>query len=153
MTHEILAPLSGEIVSLDTVPDPVFSERLTGDGLAIRLNSDVVVAPVAGTISIFFSTCHAFAVTTDDGVQVLVHVGLDSILMNGAGLSPMASRGDRVEAGQPILKLDLPRLQQKHINLTSPVLVVNYDKVKNLQLAAPGTAAIAGETCVMRYDS
>lgn len=152
MTHEILAPISGEVVSLDTVPDPVFSERLTGDGIAIKLNSDVVVAPVTGTISIFFSTCHAFAVTTDDGVQILVHIGLDSILMNGVGLSPMAKRGDHVEAGQPILKLDLPRLQQKHINLTSPVLVVNYDKVKNLKPTTPGTTVISGESTVLSYE-
>lgn len=152
MTHEILAPISGEVVELATVPDPVFSERLTGDGLAIELASDVVLAPAAGTISLFFATKHAFAITTDDGVQILVHVGLDSVLLNGDGLQPMASRGDRVEAGQPILKLDLEKFRARHINLTSPVLIVNYEHVKNLQFPQPGTPALAGETAVLSYE-
>lgn len=152
MTHEILAPMSGEVVELAAVPDPVFSERLTGDGLAIQLASDVVVAPASGTISLFFTTKHAFAITTDDGLQILVHIGLDSVLLNGDGLQPMASRGDRVEAGQPILKLDMEKFRARHINLTSPVLIVNYERVKNLKAKKPGTTALSGETAVLSYE-
>ncbi|MBR3456636.1 MAG: PTS glucose transporter subunit IIA, partial [Selenomonadaceae bacterium] len=84
--HQLIAPVSGRIIALGQVPDPIFSEKLTGDGLAILANSTQVVAPCDGEITLFFDTKHAFAITTDDGVQILVHVGLDTILLEGVGI-------------------------------------------------------------------
>ena len=101
----LLAPFSGKTVELASVPDPVFAEKLTGDGLAIELSSDTVLAPCDGVISLFFDTKHAFAITTDDGIQILVHVGLDSIILNGEGLTALKKSGDRVKAGTPIIKV------------------------------------------------
>ena len=130
----IIAPISGEIIELSTVPDPVFSEKLTGDGLAILAASDEVLAPCDGEITLFFDTKHAFAITTSAGVQVLHHTG------------------DKVKAGTPILRLDLPLLEKRHINLISPVLIVNYDKVRRLATPErPGERVAAGEDTVLEY--
>ena len=147
----ILAPFSGKTVELTAVPDPVFAEKLTGDGLAIELSSDTVLAPCDGVISLFFDTKHAFAITTDDGIQILVHVGLDSIILNGEGLTALKSSGDRVTAGTPILKIDMDVFEKNSINMISPVLVVNYDKVTELKPCNPGCEVAAGSDEVMQY--
>jgi PTS system D-glucosamine-specific IIA component/PTS system glucose-specific IIA component len=147
----ILAPFSGKTVELAAVPDPVFAEKLTGDGLAIELNSDTVLAPCDGVISLFFDTKHAFAITTDDGIQILVHVGLDSIILNGEGITALKESGDRVTAGTPILKIDMDVFEKNSINMISPVLVVNYDKVTELTPCRPGCDVAAGSDEVLQY--
>ena len=147
----LLAPFSGKTVELTSVPDPVFAEKLTGDGLAIELASDTVLAPCDGVISVFFDTKHAFAITTDDGIQILVHVGLDSIILNGEGLTALKKSGDRVQAGTPILKIDLDVLRKNSINMISPGLVVNYDKVLDLKARSAGCEVAAGSDEVLQY--
>ena len=149
--QQLIAPMSGKTMDLATVPDPVFSEKLTGDGLAIVAESDTVIAPCDGVISLFFDTKHAFAITTDDGVQILVHVGLDTVIMNGEGITPLHQRGDQVKAGEPVLKLDLPLLQKRKINLISPLLVVNYETVRNLTAIAPDQLVTCGTDTVLSY--
>lgn len=150
--YEIHAPISGKIIELSKVPDPVFSERLTGDGLAILANSDEVLAPCDGQITLFFDTKHAFAITTSEGVQILVHIGLDTVIMNGIGIFALHRPGEYVTAGTPILKLDLPLLKKKKINLISPILIVNYDKVQALQIKAAGTKVVAGADTVLQFS-
>ena len=147
----IMAPISGKTMELSQVPDPVFSEKLTGDGLAIMAEGDTVLAPCDGVISLFFDTKHAFAITTDNGVQVLVHVGLDTVIMNGDGITALHKTGERVRAGMPILKLDLPLLKKRNINLISPVLIVNYEKVTSLQPKPAGKEVAAGDDAVLDY--
>ncbi|MBQ1889947.1 MAG: PTS glucose transporter subunit IIA [Selenomonas sp.] len=149
--QQLIAPMSGKTMDLATVPDPVFSEKLTGDGLAIVAESDIVVAPCDGVISLFFDTKHAFAITTDDGVQILVHVGLDTVIMNGEGITPLHQRGDQVKAGESVLKLDLPLLQKRKINLISPLLIVNYETVRNLTAIAPDQLVTCGTDTVLSY--
>ena len=147
----IMAPISGKTMELSQVPDPVFSEKLTGDGLAIMAEGGTVLAPCDGVISLFFDTKHAFAITTDNGVQVLVHVGLDTVIMNGDGITALHKTGERVRAGMPILKLDLPLLKKRNINLISPVLIVNYEKVTSLQPEPAGKEVAAGDDAVLDY--
>jgi len=149
-TLQIIAPISGQTQELKDVPDPVFAEKLTGDGLAILAESDEVLAPCDGEITLFFETKHAFAITTDNGIQVLVHVGLDSILLNGEGLTALHKAGDRVTAGTPIIKMDLPLLKAKKINMISPVLIVNCEAVKSLHPLI-GEKVTAGSDTVIEY--
>lgn len=155
MTNEnnrILAPISGKVVELATVPDPVFSEKLTGDGCAILADGSDVLAPIDGEITLFFETKHAFAITGADGVQVLVHIGLDTVILDGEGITALHHTGEHVTAGTPILHLDLPFLKKRHINLISPVLIVNYDKVRDLASAGCiGEEVAAGKDAVLRY--
>ena len=149
--HRILAPCNGRTVELAKVPDPVFSEKMTGDGLAILAEGDEIVAPCDGTITLFFDTKHAFAVTTDDGVQVLVHIGLDSVILNGEGIEAMCRRGDRVRAGEPVMRIDLDYFKKQEINLISPVLIVNFEKVQGLQAQPEGEEVHAGEDAVLAF--
>ena len=148
---QLVAPISGQTIELENVPDPVFSEKLTGDGLAIIADGDTVLAPCDGEITLFFDTKHAFAITTPDGIQVLVHVGLDTIIMNGDGLTALKETGEKVTAGTPILKLDRPLLDKHNINMICPVLIVNYEKVKQLQPRLAGECVVAGEDTVLKY--
>ena len=148
---QLVAPISGQTIELENVPDPVFSEKLTGDGLAIIADGDTVLAPCDGEITLFFDTKHAFAITTPDGIQVLVHVGLDTIIMNGDGLTALKEPGEKVTAGTPILKLDRPLLDKHNINMICPVLIVNYEKVKQLQPRLAGECVVAGEDTVLKY--
>ncbi|SDH04382.1 PTS system IIA component, Glc family [Selenomonas sp. WCT3] len=150
--QKLIAPISGRIIDLAKVPDPIFSEKLTGDGVAVLNDSDTVLSPCDGEISLFFDTKHAFAVTRADGVQILVHIGLDTVIMNGEGITQLHHRGDYVKAGEPILKLDLPLLQRRKINLISPILVVNYDTVRNLRPAASDEMVAAGTDVILTYE-
>ena len=102
----ILAPLSGVVVPLDAVPDPVFAGKMVGDGVAIDPTSCEVLAPFSGTITQLHQAHHALAVTADNGVEVLIHVGLDTIDLKGEGLTPLVAQGARVEAGQALLVFD-----------------------------------------------
>ena len=113
---------------------------------AVRIQSDY------GEITLFFETKHAFAITTASGVQVLVHVGLDTVILDGEGITALHHTGEHVTAGTPILHLDLPFLKKRHINLISPVLIVNYDKVRDLASAGCiGAEVAAGKDAVLRY--
>ncbi len=151
-THTIYAPVSGTTIALSNVPDPVFAERLTGDGLAILSDSDEVLAPCDGRITLFFDTKHAFALTTPDGIQILVHIGLDTIIMNGEGITALHHPGEEVTAGTPILQLDLPLLHKKKIDLISPVLIVNYDQVRNMKIQPAGKQVQAGKDIILQFE-
>ena len=148
---KLIAPFSGKTINLDLVPDPIFSERLTGDGLAVLTDSAEVLAPCDGEITLFFDTKHAFAITTDDGIQVLVHVGLDTVLLNGEGITALHKYGDRVKAGTPILKLDLEVFRKHDINLISPVLIVNQDKVSELNPHKTDDYIEAGKDTILEF--
>ena len=147
----LIAPFSGRIVELDQVPDPVFSERMTGDGLAILAEDDEVLAPCDGTISLFFDTKHAFALTTEYGIQILVHFGLDTVILNGQGITALHHPGEHVTAGTPVIRVDFELLVKKGINLNSPLLIVNYDRVKELRLKPPGSFIKAGMDTAIEY--
>jgi PTS system D-glucosamine-specific IIA component/PTS system glucose-specific IIA component len=147
----ILAPCNGRTIAITKVPDPVFSEKMTGDGLAILAESDEILAPCTGKITLFFATKHAFAITTDDGIQVLVHVGLNTVILDGKGITALHQPGDHVQAGEPVLELDLDYLKKNDINLISPVIIVNYDKVNSLHSQPAGEKVHAGEDEVLDF--
>ena len=148
----LIAPISGQVVDLDQVPDPVFSERMTGDGLAILAEDDEALAPCDGTISLLFDAMHAFAMTTEDGIQILVHIGLDTVILNGEGIQALHKPGDRVTAGTPILRFDFDLMLKKQIDLISPLIIVNYDKVGKLKLRQPGDFLKAGIDTAIKYE-
>lgn len=131
-TLTIIAPISGKTIDLSEVPDPVFAGKMVGDGIAIDSTGDTVVAPCDGTISLIMDSKHAFAITTSSGIELLVHVGLETVALNGEGFEVLKSVNTKVTAGTPILKLDRPFIESKGVNLITPVLIVNPDKLKKL---------------------
>ena len=122
------APVTGKVVPLDDVPDPVFAQRMVGDGAAILPAAGEVLAPVAGTVTALFPTGHAVGLRTDDGLELLIHVGIDSSHAEGAFTARVAV-GDRVQAGQVLVVADLERLALGARSPVSPVLVTNLDQL------------------------
>lgn len=119
----ICSPLNGTVVSLDCVPDPVFAEKLLGDGCAVIPADGKIYSPVTGEISTIAETRHAFGFTSEDGLEVLVHVGLETVALKGEGFTVHAAVGDKVKQGELIAEADLAFLKSKDINPITPVLV------------------------------
>lgn len=128
----IIAPISGTTIDLSEVPDPVFAQKMAGDGVAINSTGDIVVAPCDGTISLIMDSGHAFAITTSNGIELLVHVGLETVTLNGEGFEILQSVNTKVTAGTPILKLNRSFIESKGISLITPVLIANPDKLKKI---------------------
>ena len=120
---KIKAPLTGKIVPITEVPDPVFSEKVLGDGVAIIPDNGKIYSPVDGEISSVTDTMHAYAFHSDDGLDVLVHFGLETVNLKGEGFKSYVKDGDRVKAGDLVAEVDIELLKKKGINLITPVLI------------------------------
>ena len=132
---EVFAPLSGVIVPLDSVPDPVFANRMVGDGVSIDPTSNEVLAPFAGEVTQLHDSRHAVAVTSASGVEVLIHVGLDTVGLRGRGFEPLVARGARVVRGQPLLRFDAELLAREARSLLTTVIVTSPELVSGLSAA------------------
>lgn len=141
----LVAPVSGEIVALESVPDEAFASGAVGDGLAIKPTGKTVVAPADGTVVKIFDTNHAFCLETRDGVEVVVHMGLDTVALGGKGFTRQVEEGATVTAGQPVLEMDLDFLNASARSMISPVVVSNSEDFAGLALLASGSV-VAGET-------
>ena len=119
-------PLQGTIVPLEDVPDSTFADRLLGGGVAIDPSGNQVVAPAAGVVSQAFPTGHAVALTLDDGAEVLIHVGLDTVKMNGEGFTVHVKNGDRVTAGQPLVDFDSSAIEAAGYKTITPVVILGH---------------------------
>lgn len=146
-----VAPVSGKAVDLSEVPDPVFAQKMAGDGLGIDSTGDIIVAPCDGELTLVFKTKHAFAMTLDNGIEVLVHIGIETVSLNGEGFEQLAEQGTRVKAGTPIIKIDREFIKNKGLSLVTPVLITNPDTVKSLDVKT-GMDVLAGETVVLEYS-
>lgn len=126
------APFEGEIVDITDVPDKAFSEKLLGDGVAVRPVSNICTAPCDGVITQIFPTNHAYGLTTDDGVEILVHIGLDTVNLKGEGFTRLVDVNTRVKKGEGIIKVDFEYIKQQGLELITPFLVTNMNVVKEL---------------------
>ena len=142
-----LAPLTGKAVSLSEVPDPVFAEKVIGDGIAIIPEDGKIVSPVDGEISSIAETGHAYGFTADNGLEVLVHVGLETVSLKGECFKVYAKAGDKVKAGDLIAEVDLNLLKEKGLNSISPVLICSDLEEKEI-LYTEGNVK-AGESVVL----
>lgn len=146
----IYAPVSGEIVALETVPDKIFAEKIVGDGLAIKPTGNTLVAPIDGTIGKIFDTNHAFSITSDSGIELFVHFGIDTVELKGQGFQRLAQDGQSVKRGDQILTFDLPWLEKKAKSTLTLVIIANMDALKRLtKLSGQATQA---ETIIMRVE-
>jgi glucose-specific phosphotransferase system IIA component len=129
LATRILAPISGEAVPLSEVPDEVFATGVAGQGVAIvPSGSGEAVAPVSGTLVKLFEGGHAFGIETADGIEMIVHIGLDTVEMEGGGFEKLAAEEDEVEAGQPIVRFDLEAIRSAGYDPVTPVVVTNPDE-------------------------
>ncbi|HBN57519.1 MAG TPA: PTS beta-glucoside transporter subunit EIIBCA [Lachnospiraceae bacterium] len=134
----IVSPLIGEAVALTSIQDAVFSAETLGKGIAVEPTVGEVYAPCDGVISTFFDTGHAFGLTADTGAEFLIHVGMDTIKLNGEGFTPMVKEGDRVKQGQLLLKFDIDFIKSQGLTVTTPVVVSNTDEFSSVTALASG---------------
>ena len=141
---KIVAAVKGKMFSLEEVNDPVFSGKMLGDGIAFAPIEDcgVVVSPVSGKLTYLYPTGHAFIVTTADDVNVLVHIGIDTVKAGG-GFEIFVKAEQEIKAGDPIVKADFKRLQQDYD--TSVMLIITGDDPKDVRFFKDGTVE-CGET-------
>lgn len=145
----ILAPLSGEVVPVTAVPDPVFSQKMMGEGVAIRPLPQVqpVLAPISGKIVKLFKTGHAFALVGKVGaLEVLVHVGLETVGLKAEGFKLLCSEGEEVTAGQPIVEVDIPGVLALDKDPVTPVVFIGRNQVATLDLT-PGSVQAGMPLC------
>lgn len=145
----LLAPQTGVAIPLEQVPDDVFSQKMLGDGIAILPSENLVKSPVTGTILQVFDTLHAYGIESEDGLEILVHIGINTVELNGDGFQALVKEGDTVTAGTPIARVDLKRLQEKGLPLYTPVVITNMAEIRSIS-PVPGKT-IAGETVVVKY--
>lgn len=143
--HTVIAsPMSGHVLPLEQVSDEVFAEKMIGDGAAVIPEEPYVYAPGDGEITLLYPTGHAIGMKLKDGTELLIHVGIDTVKLDGAGFETLVALGQNVQKGEAILKLDLPYLNAHARSMESPVLCVSMKEGQKVWL--PGTGAVkAGE--------
>ena len=129
MRIQVLAPLDGMVVDLEKVPDQVFAQKMVGDGVAIDPSGSIAVAPVAGTLLKLFSGGHAFGIATPSGAELIVHIGLDTIELNGKGFKNIATEGQQVQVGTPIVSFERSIIEQLGKVTLSPIVSSGSGKI------------------------
>lgn len=142
----IIAPLSGKIVALEEVPDPVFSEKALGDGIAILPEDGKIYSPVNGVVASIAATNHAYGFQSEEGVEILVHVGLETVGLNGEGFTLYKKEGESVKIGDLVAEADLALIKGKNLNLITPVLLC--DGVEGKQIKKSSGNVQAGKDAV-----
>tara|TARA_Y100000588_G_C13921851_1_gene781859 strand:+ start:72 stop:542 length:471 start_codon:yes stop_codon:yes gene_type:complete len=133
-TLDLLAPMQGEVIDITQVPDAVFSQKMVGDGFALNPTEGLVKAPCSGKVAQIFPTNHAFGIISEEGVEVLVHIGIDTVELKGQGFSRVVEPGTQVQAGDVIVKVDLEVLKANEKSTVTPVVITTPDKIKSIQI-------------------
>ncbi|MGT2712156.1 PTS beta-glucoside transporter subunit IIBCA [Streptococcus oriscaviae] len=137
----LVSPLSGEVVELANVNDPVFSSGAMGKGLAVKPSEGVVYAPADAEVTIAFETGHAYGLKTASGAELLIHIGIDTVSMNGEGFEKLVAAGDKVKAGAPLAKFDSSKIAAAGLDDTTMVIVTNTADFAVVEGVAQGTVA------------
>lgn len=150
---QIMAPVNGQAISLSELKDAVFANKILGDGIAIIPADGTIVSPVNGKVATVAEGKHSYGFVTEDDVDVLVHVGLQSVTLRGEGFEVFVNPGDEVKVGDLIAKVDIEVLREKGINLSTPVIVCGEDAQDRISEIVTGVATVkAGETAVIKLD-
>ena len=138
---KIGAPISGRLVSIKEVSDPTFGEEILGKGAAVIPDDGKVYAPADGTVSTVFPTGHAVAMATDDGVEILVHVGLDTVKLDGKHFTIHAQEDQKVKKGDLLLEVNLEQVKAEGYDTITPIVICNSDDFAEIKMAQPGEVA------------
>lgn len=147
---DVVAVGTGTVVRIEDVPDEVFAQKMLGDGAAIVLEEGTVYSPVGGKIIDVTETLHAYCIESDDGLDILVHIGVNTVELKGEGFSPMVKAGDSVKPGDVLCNVDIDLIKQKGYPLHTPVLITNIDSVKSMD-ASTGHM-VGGKSVMFTYQ-
>ena len=129
----LMAPITGQIVPIEQTSDPVFADKVVGDGVAIDPTDNVLVAPCEGVIGKIFETNHAFSLDTPSGVEVFIHFGIDTVALKGEGFKRLATEGQEVKTGDPVLEVDFSLLKSSGKSLVTPIVIPNLDDIGEIE--------------------
>ncbi|MBA9027702.1 MULTISPECIES: PTS sugar transporter subunit IIA [Bacillaceae] len=141
----LFAPMNGSVVALEDVPDPVFAEKMMGDGLAIEPGEDTVYSPVDGEIVQVFPTKHAVGIKALNGAEILIHIGLETVGLNGEGFEAFVSAGDKVKMGDKLISFNQTIIKEKAKSTIIPIIITNSDDVESI-VKTTETSLTRGET-------
>ncbi|MEO2078555.1 MAG: PTS glucose transporter subunit IIA [Bacillus sp. (in: firmicutes)] len=145
----IFAPVNGEIIPLSEVPDPVFSQKMMGEGIAMVPEEGKVSSPVKGSVILVADTKHAVGIRAVDGTEILVHVGLETVSLNGEGFTVAVNVGDKVAAGQLLMKVDLDTIKARAKSIITPIVITNsHENGKQYRFTQDKKGTI-GETVII----
>lgn len=144
----IKAPISGKCIPIEDVLDEVFSTKMLGDGIAIDATGDTVYAPADGVITTITNSKHAFSLKLDNGLEMLIHIGLDTVKLNGEGFSVLVKVDEKVKQGSPIIKIDREFIISKGMEFVTPVVILDADKY-DIHKYTIGEDVIGGKSTVM----
>jgi glucose-specific phosphotransferase system IIA component len=131
--RDIHAPVDGQTVALESVDDEVFSQKMAGDGVAIIPISNIFTSPIEGVVTKIFSTNHAYSIKSDKDLEVMVHIGLDTVALEGKGFTRIVKEGDKVNIGDPIIEVDLDYVKEHAKDIITPIIILDESDVKSIE--------------------
>ena len=143
---EVKSSFTGKVVSLENVSDPMFSEKILGDGIAIQPQNGILYAPISGEVTMIVDTKHAIGFNTQNTITVLMHIGIDTVELEGKGFNLDIKQGDKVFAGQEIGKIDLDYIKSEKKEVVTPILIADSPQYKINYQKQDGEDVKAGET-------
>jgi glucose-specific phosphotransferase system IIA component len=129
----IYSPVKGEQISLERVSDPVFSQKMMGDGTAIIPSEKTIVAPISGVLTTVFPTKHAFGIEGDNGEEILIHIGINTVELNGKYFTLHVKQDDYVKQGDPLVTVDFDSIKKEGYSLETPLIVLNTSNYKEIR--------------------
>ncbi|BAN94304.1 PTS beta-glucoside transporter subunit IIBCA [Streptococcus dysgalactiae subsp. dysgalactiae] len=146
----LYSPLNGTVVDLSAVSDPVFSSGAMGQGLAIKPEDNTLYSPVDGKVEIVFETGHAYAITSTQGAEILLHIGIDTVSMAGDGFASLVTAGQMVKKGDLLGQFDSTKIAQAGLDDTTMIIVTNSNDYHNINLLAQGKVAVGDQLAIVR---
>jgi len=131
--REILSPVDGQVVDITEVSDEVFSQKMVGDGVAIKPVGDTFCAPIDGLVNKIFATHHAFSIKSDKDLEVMVHIGLETVALDGRGFERLVDEGERVSAGDPVIRVDMNYIAAHAKDTITPVVISDESDVGRIE--------------------
>lgn len=144
---ELVGPITGDIIELEQVSDPVFSEKMLGDGVAILPKEGKLYSPIDGEIVTIFSTNHAIGLKHKSGLEILIHIGIDTVELEGKGFKRLAHQGDKIQVGTPLMEFDIEKIKSSGRSVITPIVITNMTEVKKLEKSTG--QVIAKESIIM----
>lgn len=147
--QEVMAIQSGKVVNISEVSDAMFAQKILGDGVGLIPDKGDIYSPVNGTVKMVANTKHAFGLETEDGIEILVHIGLETVELKGDGFETKAEVGDKVKVGDLLSVVDLELLKEKGYDTVIPIVITNMDEVEEIKLNTGN--ATEKETVIIEY--
>ena len=149
--EELVAVVDGELIPIEEVSDPVFSQKMMGDGFGIKSTGNTIYACADATITMLFPSNHAIGLTLDNGMEILIHVGIDTVNENGKGFTCLVEANQKVKSGEPLLKIDREYLEGKEYDLTTIIIFTKKEAYKEFKLEENRNVK-GGQSIAVKYN-